>query len=68
MLKTYIQKGDVVAAITVSDDDGLLITTKEGVMMHIAASDVRVQGRATQGVRIMDVKPTDEISDVARVD
>ncbi len=64
----YTKKGDVVAAITVSDDDGLLITTKEGVMMHIAASDVRVQGRATQGVRIMDVKPTDEISDVARVD
>lgn len=62
------RKGDVVAAITVSDDDGLLITTKEGVMIRIAASDVRVQGRATQGVKIMDVKPGDEISDVARVD
>ncbi|MDH7596604.1 MAG: DNA gyrase subunit A [Methanothrix sp.] len=62
------RRGDVVAAITVSDDDGLLVTTKEGVMIRIAASDVRVQGRATQGVKIMDVKPGDEISDVARVD
>lgn len=62
------RRGDVVAAITVSDDDGLLITTKEGVMIRIAASEVRVQGRATQGVKIMDVKPGDEISDVARVD
>ncbi|MCQ8902975.1 MAG: DNA gyrase subunit A [Methanothrix sp.] len=62
------RRGDAVAAITVSDDDGLLITTKEGVMIRIAASDVRVQGRATQGVKIMDVKPEDEISDVARVD
>ncbi|HOK58953.1 MAG TPA: DNA gyrase subunit A [Methanothrix sp.] len=62
------RRGDVVAAITVSEDDGLLVTTKEGVMIRIAASDVRVQGRATQGVKIMDVKPGDEISDVARVD
>jgi DNA gyrase subunit A len=51
----------------VSEDDGLLITTKDGVIIHIPASDIRVQGRATQGVRIMNVKSGDEVAAVARI-
>jgi len=43
------------------------VTTKEGVMIRIPANEVRVQGRATQGVRIMNVKPGDEVAAVARI-
>jgi len=61
------RKGFVCCTTTVSEDDGLLITTKDGVIIHIPASDIRVQGRATQGVRIMNVKTGDEVAAVARI-
>ena len=61
------RKGDVVASRTVSEEDELMITTKDGVMIRIPASDIRVQGRATQGVRIMRLKEGDEVAAVARI-
>ena len=61
------KRGDVVASRTISEDDELMITTKDGVMIRIPASDIRVQGRATQGVRIMRLKPDDEVAAVARI-
>ena len=61
------KKGFVCCTTTVSEDDELLITTKEGVVIRIPAGEIRVQGRSTQGVRIMNVKPGDEVSAVARI-
>ncbi|VVB73023.1 DNA gyrase subunit A [uncultured archaeon] len=61
------KKGFVCCTTTVSEDDELLVTTKEGVVIRIPTSDIRVQGRSTQGVRIMNVKPGDEVSAVARI-
>jgi DNA gyrase subunit A len=61
------KKGFVCCTTTVSEDDELLITTKEGVVIRIPTGEIRVQGRSTQGVRIMNVKPGDEVSAVARI-
>jgi len=61
------RKGYVCGTTTVSEEDELLVTTKEGVMIRIPANEVRVQGRATQGVRIMNVKAGDEVAAVARI-
>jgi len=61
------RKGFVCCTTTVSEEDELLVTTKEGVMIRIPTSDIRVQGRSTQGVRIMNVKPGDEVAAVARI-
>ncbi|OPY55002.1 MAG: DNA gyrase subunit A [Methanosaeta sp. PtaU1.Bin112] len=61
------KKGFVCCTTTVSEDDELLVTTKEGVVIRISASEIRVQGRSTQGVRIMNVKQGDEVSAVARI-
>lgn len=61
------KKGFVCCTTTVSEDDELLVTTKDGVMIRIPVNDVRVQGRSTQGVRIMNVKPGDEVAVVARI-
>ncbi|NLX38313.1 MAG: DNA gyrase subunit A [Methanothrix sp.] len=61
------KKGDVVASRTVSEEDELMITTKDGVMIRIPASDIRIQGRTTQGVRIMRLKEGDEVAAVARI-
>jgi len=40
---------------------------QDGVMIRIPAHEARAQGRATQGVRIMNVKPGDEVAAVARI-
>jgi DNA gyrase subunit A len=61
------KKGYVCCTTTVSEEDELLVTTKDGVMIRIPTSEIRVQGRSTQGVRIMNVKPGDEVSAVARI-
>jgi DNA gyrase subunit A len=61
------KKGSVCCTSTVSEDDELLLTTREGVVIRIPASEIRIQGRSTQGVRIMNVKPEDEVSAVARI-
>jgi DNA gyrase subunit A len=60
-------KGKVVDTRTVSEDDELMLTTKDGVVIRIPAREIRVQGRATQGVRIMNVKPDDEVAAVAPI-
>jgi len=61
------RRGDVVASRTVSEEDELMITTKDGVVIRIPASDIRIQGRSTQGVRIMRLKSGDEVAAVARI-
>jgi len=60
-------KGYVCCSTAVYEENELLVTTKDGVIIRIPTSDIRVQGRATQGVRIMNVKPGDEVAAVARI-
>lgn len=60
-------KGYVVTSRMVAEEDELMITTKEGVMIRIPTSEIRVQGRTTQGVRIMRLNSGDEVAAVARI-
>jgi DNA gyrase subunit A len=57
--------GKVVAVKAVSTYDHLMITTIEGIMIRSAVSDLRVMGRATQGVRVINLGSKDAIADVA---
>jgi DNA gyrase subunit A len=59
--------GKIVALKAVRDTDDLIITTKAGITIRMAASDIRVQGRATQGVRIIRLDEGEQIADVAVV-
>jgi len=61
------RRGHVVVSRIVSEEDELMITTKEGVVIRISTSDIRIQGRATQGVRIMRLDSGDEVAAVARI-
>jgi DNA gyrase subunit A len=61
------RKGGVCCTTTVSEDDELLVTTKDGVVIRIPTNEIRIQGRSTQGVRIMNVKPGDEVAAAARI-
>jgi DNA gyrase subunit A len=59
--------GGLVALKNVTDEDGLMIINKSGVAIRIDVSDLRVMGRATQGVRLINLKGNDSIAAVAKV-
>ncbi len=59
--------GALVAIKNVADTDDLMIIKKSGVAIRLAVKDLRVMGRATQGVRLINIKNDDSIAAVAKV-
>jgi DNA gyrase subunit A len=59
--------GELVAIKNVTDDDDLMIINKSGITIRMAVSDLRVMGRATQGVKLINIKGNDSIAAVAKV-
>ena len=59
--------GSLVAMKIVTDDDDLMITTKNGIMIRMDMTSLRVMGRATQGVRVINLKSGVTIASVAKV-
>lgn len=60
--------GDLIAMKAVSDFDDLMIINKSGILIRLAVSNLRVMGRATQGVRLINLRDDDSIAAVARVE
>ncbi|WP_416442211.1 DNA gyrase subunit A [Leeuwenhoekiella sp. A16] len=59
--------GGLVAINNVTDDDDLMIINKSGIAIRMGVADLRVMGRATQGVRLINLKNGDSIAAVAKV-
>jgi len=59
--------GNLVAIKNVTDQDDLMIINKSGIAIRLAVQDLRVMGRATQGVRLIKVRDADSIAAVAKV-
>ena len=59
--------GDLIAIKNVTDADDLMIITRTGLTIRMAVSDIRVAGRATQGVRLINIKEGDSIAAVSVV-
>ncbi|MFN4074386.1 MAG: DNA gyrase subunit A [Cloacibacterium sp.] len=59
--------GNLIAIQSVTDEDGLMIINKSGVAIRMGMDDLRVMGRNTQGVRLINLKNNDEIAAVAKV-
>lgn len=60
--------GKLVAIKEVSDKDELMIINKSGITIRIRVSDLRLQGRNTQGVKLITLNKDDEISSVAKIE
>lgn len=60
--------GELVAIKDVTDNDDLMIINKSGIVIRIGVSDLRVMGRATQGVRLITLKGEDSIASIAKVE
>jgi len=61
------KNGPVVAITQVHDNEELLVITEQGKILRTAANEIRTIGRATQGVRLMDLEGDDKIVSVALV-
>jgi DNA gyrase subunit A len=59
--------GDLVGMLTVTDADGLMIINKSGMTIRMAVDKLRVMGRATQGVKLINIKGNDEIAGISVV-
>ncbi len=59
--------GNLVAIKNVTDEDDLMIINKSGITIRMAVADLRVMGRATQGVKLINIKGDDSIAAVAKV-
>ena len=60
--------GNLIAIKDVTDDDDLMIINKSGITIRMHVADIRSQGRATQGVKLINLKGSDQIAAVAKVE
>ena len=60
--------GKLIAIKSVTDDDDLMIINKSGITIRMHVADIRSQGRATQGVKLINLKGKDQIAAVAKVE
>jgi DNA gyrase subunit A len=66
-IKITDKTGTLVSIKAVSDSDDLMITTINGIMIRMDMAELRVMGRATQGVKLIRLDEGDEIADIAVV-
>jgi DNA gyrase subunit A len=59
--------GQLIAIKEVTDADDLMIINKSGIAIRMRVTDMRVMGRATQGVRVINLKEGDSIASVTKV-
>jgi len=69
-VKTIItneRNGKVIYVKEVTDDDEIMLTSKDGMMVRVPVKDIRIQGRSTMGVRIMRLNEGDKVVSVAKI-
>jgi DNA gyrase subunit A len=66
-LKVSDKTKGVVTTIAVKDEDSAIATTAKGMVIRVPCKDIRVMGRATQGVRIIKLHPDDSVTDIVKI-
>lgn len=66
-VKVSDKTGDVVNTVSVNDTDNIIITTSKGMVIRTTLKNIRVMGRATQGVRIVKLHEGDSVSDLIKI-
>jgi DNA gyrase subunit A len=67
-LKVTDKTGEIVTTVAVNDNDGIIITTAKGIVIRTSLQNIRVMGRATQGVRIVKLQEGDSVTDLVKVE
>jgi len=66
-LKITEKTGDVVNTVAVNENDSIIITTAKGIVIRTSLKNIRIMGRATQGVRIVKLQQDDFVTDLVKV-
>jgi len=66
-LKVTDKTGNVVGSVSVNDKDSIIVTTTKGMVIRTSMKDLRVMGRATQGVHVVKLKEGDKVADLVKV-
>jgi DNA gyrase subunit A len=66
-IQTSERNGKVVGVTQVTDDDELMLITQQGKILRMASNSIRTIGRATQGVRLIDIEGEDRAVSIARL-
>jgi len=66
-LKVSLKTGNVVTTATVNASDSIIITTAKGMIIRTSLKNIRVMGRAAQGVRIVKLQQGDFVTDLIKV-
>jgi DNA gyrase subunit A len=66
-IQTSDRNGKVVGITQVTDDDELMLITQQGKILRMASKSIRSIGRATQGVRLIDIEGEDRAVSIARL-
>ncbi|PIO08091.1 DNA gyrase subunit A, partial [Candidatus Pacearchaeota archaeon CG10_big_fil_rev_8_21_14_0_10_34_12] len=67
-IRTGEKNGEVVTTISVNENDSIIITTAKGMVIRTSLKNIRVMGRATQGVRIVKLQQGDYVTDLVKVE
>ena len=66
-LSTSDKTGTVISSLSVNDKDSVIVTTTKGMVIRTSMKDLRVMGRATQGVHVVRLKEGDKVADIVKV-
>ncbi len=66
-MKITDKTGALISIKSVTDDNDLMIINKSGITIRLALSEIRTTGRATQGVKVINLRNSDQIASVAKV-
>ncbi len=66
-IKTTERNGHLISLMEVVDNDDLMIITKKGIIIRQPVEKISIIGRATQGVRLINLYPGDKVHDIARI-
>jgi len=66
-LKITDRNGQIITSQSVTDKDSVIITTAKGMVIRLNVKQLRVMGRATQGVRIVKLQQGDKVTDLTKV-
>ena len=66
-MKVTDKTGEIVTSQVVINKDNIIVMTEKGIVIRTKVENIRIMGRATQGVRIINLKSGDRVTDLARV-
>jgi DNA gyrase subunit A len=66
-IKTTGKTGTCIKTVSVKQNDSIIATTAKGMVIRVPVKDIRIMGRATQGVRIIKLQEADKVTDLIKI-